>query len=440
MQHRYIPNSGDVKKEMLQEIGVSSIDELFSDIPANLRYQGKLNIDPALSEMELLKKMEGFGAKNEPMSSFTSFLGAGVYDHFVPLLINHIASRSEFYTAYTPYQAEISQGTLQVIFEYQSMICELTGMDTSNASMYDGANAAVEGVLLALNNSKSKRVLISEGMHPEVYRVIKTYLKFRDTELIEVPLKDGRTDLYKAKELLEEKTAAFIIQNPNFYGGIEDMKAFAEVAKDTVSIAHVDPISLALFEAPGKLGIDIVVGDGQALGNGINLGGPYLGFMAVGKKLVRKMPGRVAGLTKDSKGQRAFTLTLQAREQHIRRYKATSNICSNQALNALISTIYLSIMGKQGLKEVAVQSHSKAKYLRDALLETGKFEACFNAPYFKEFCLQYNGDLPAFMDKLKQEGFLAGLALEDNRLLIAVTEKRTKAEMDDFIEAVRRLG
>lgn len=438
--HRYIPNSGEVKEQMLKDMGLSSIEDLFSDIPKNLRYQGNLNIDPALSEMELLKKMEDFGKKNQPMSSFTSFLGAGVYDHFVPLLINHIASRSEFYTAYTPYQAEISQGTLQVIFEYQSMICELTGMDTSNASMYDGANAAVEGVLLALNNSKSNRVLISEGMHPEVHRVIKTYLKYRDTELIEVPLKDGRTDLDKAEELLEDKTACFILQNPNFYGGIEDMKRFSEITEKTISIAHVDPISLALFEAPGKLGIDIVVGDGQSLGNGINLGGPYLGFMAVGKKLLRKMPGRVAGLTKDSKDQRAFTLTLQAREQHIRRYKATSNICSNQALNALISTVYLTVMGKQGLREVALQAHSKAKYLYKALVDTGKFEPCFDAPFFKEFCLKYQGDLPSLMNKLKGEGFLAGFALEDNKLLVAVTEKRTKDEMDAFVDIVRRLG
>lgn len=437
--HRYIPNGGEIRKEMLSELGISSIDDLFSDIPANLRFKGDLPIEDALSESEVLNKTKALGLKNKDLSQYASFLGAGIYDHFRPLIIDHIISRSEFYTAYTPYQPEIAQGTLQMIFEYQSLICQLTGLDSSNASMYDGSNAAAEAVLLAINNFKNpKNILLSEAVHPEVRKVIETYLHFRDIAVKYVPLKNGATDLNQARELMDEGTAGFLMQNPNFYGAVENVAEFADTCPEKVfSILMVDPISLGVFEAPGKYGIDIVVGDGQSLGNGMNLGGPYLGFMAVSKKHVRKMPGRVVGMSVDTKGERAFVLTLQAREQHIRRYKATSNICSNQSLNSLVASIYLNTMGKKGLREVCEQCYSKAAYLREGLLATGKFNETKGQLFFKEFTLQFKGDAKALLAKLEQEGVLGGYLAEDNEIIVAVTEKRTKAEMDKFISVVR---
>ncbi|WP_459128708.1 aminomethyl-transferring glycine dehydrogenase subunit GcvPA [Guggenheimella bovis] len=439
--YRYIPSAGRNGQALLEELNVSSVDELFKDIPEHLRFEGELDLPESKSELEVLRTMSDYANESVSQSSFASFLGAGVYDHFRPLIIDHIIGRSEFYTAYTPYQAEISQGTLQAIFEYQSFISDLTGMPVSNASMYDGSNACVESLLLAINNDrKATNVLVSEGVNPEVLAVIKTYLQFRDIEVKMVPLKDGVTDQEKLSELLEGSPSCFLFQNPNYFGGIETMAPLASMCKEkkVLSIVNVDPISLAVIEAPGKVGIDIVVGDGQSLGNGMNFGGPYLGFMAVTDKLVRKIPGRIVGLTKDARGERAFVLTLQAREQHIRRYKATSNICSNQSLNTLAASIYLVTMGKTGLKEVAVQSHSKATYLRKGLIETGQFEPVFEGPFFKEFALRYKGNLDALLDELKKHGILGGVRLSSDTLLIAVTEKRTKEEMDRFIDVVRR--
>ncbi|NLY72112.1 MAG: aminomethyl-transferring glycine dehydrogenase subunit GcvPA [Tissierellia bacterium] len=446
--HRYIPNNGALLDEMLKDIGISSMDELFRDIPQDLQFKGNLDIPGALSEMELLEKTTKLAELNKSSDQLVNFLGAGVYDHFVPLVIDHIISRSEFYTSYTPYQAEVSQGTLQAIFEYQSLITQLTGMEVSNASMYDGSNAAIEAAILSLNaKRKSDTVLISEGVHPEVIEVIKTYLHFRQTNVKLVPLTaEGKTDLAKAEELMGDGVASIMVQNPNFFGVIEDVGAVADFAKSNkiMSIDYVDPISLGILEAPGNQGVDVVVGDGQSLGNGLNFGGPYLGIMAMRKKDVRKIPGRVVGLSKDVDGNRAFVLTLQAREQHIRRFKATSNICSNQSLNMLVASIYLNTMGKEGLREVAVQSASKAAYLKKALLDTGLFEEVYSGKTFKEFTLAYKGDLDALLKGLEEEGFLGGVNLErfgrKGQLLIAVTEKRTKAQMDAYVDAVRRLS
>lgn len=438
--HRYIPNGEQVTQEMLRDLGISSINELFADIPANLRFQGHLPIEEALSESDMLRHATELGNKNQNLSQNVCFLGGGVYDHFRPLIIDHIIGRSEFYTSYTPYQPEIAQGTLQMIFEYQSLICQLTGMDTSNASMYDASNATAEAVLLSINNTrKANRVLVSEGLNPEYLQVIKTYLHFRGIEVVMVPLVDGKTDLASIEGDLTPETACVVVQNPNYYGVLEDVKGFGAMTEGKVfSVLVTDPISLGVLEKPGKFGIDIVVGDGQSLGNGMNLGGPYLGYMAVSRKHIRRIPGRVAGMSRDSKGERAFVLTLQAREQHIRRYKATSNICSNQSLNALVASIYLNVMGPQGLKEVCQQSYSKATYLRNGLLETGLFNETRGNTYFKEFTLQFKGDAQALLDALRAENILGGILLEDNEILIAVTEKRTKEELDRYLEVVRR--
>lgn len=447
MIHRYIPKGDGEKEKMLEKIGVESIDDLFVDIPKDLKLTEPLKIPEAMSELDLLRRAQELGEKNIPITSRVSFLGAGVYDHYVPLLIDHIISRSEFYTSYTPYQPEIAQGTLQAIFEYQTLICRLTGMDISNASMYEGASAAAEALLIALaDKRKSNNVLVSAGMHPDAIQVIKTYLHYRDVEVREVPLKDGHTDLEAAKELADEHTAGMVMQNPNFFGEMEDVPSFATFAKDNkmLSILSVDPISLALLEPPGKQGIDLVIGDGQALGNGLNFGGPYLGFLAVNKKHMRKMPGRLVGVSKDTEGKRAFVLTLQAREQHIRRYKATSNICTNMSLNALMASVYLNTLGKEGMREVAIQSLSKSHYLYNGLLETGAFEEVFSTPFFKEFTLKYKGDVKKLLAKLLECNIVGGLDLSDygreGEILVAVTEKRTKEEMDRYIACVKEVS
>jgi len=447
MIHRYIPKGDGEKEKMLEKIGVESIDDLFVDIPKELKLTEPLKIPEAMSELDLLRRAQELGEKNIPITSRVSFLGAGVYDHYVPLLIDHIISRSEFYTSYTPYQPEIAQGTLQAIFEYQTLICRLTGMDISNASMYEGASAAAEALLIALaDKRKSNNVLVSAGMHPDAIQVIKTYLHYRDVEVREVPLKDGHTDLEAAKELADEHTAGMVMQNPNFFGEMEDVPSFATFAKDNkmLSILSVDPISLALLEPPGKQGIDLVIGDGQALGNGLNFGGPYLGFLAVNKKHMRKMPGRLVGVSKDTEGKRAFVLTLQAREQHIRRYKATSNICTNMSLNALMASVYLNTLGKEGMREVAIQSLSKSHYLYNGLLETGAFEEVFSTPFFKEFTLKYKGDVKKLLAKLLECNIVGGLDLSnygrEGEILVAVTEKRTKEEMDRYIACVKEVS
>ncbi len=436
--NKYIPNTEAERKSMLESMGMNSMDDLFADIPEDLRLGRDLDIPDGLSEMELSKHMNELASKNK--SGLTCFTGAGAYDHYIPSLINHLILRQEFFTAYTPYQPEISQGTLQMIFEYQSMICELTGMEVSNASMYDGGTACVEAAIMSLAaKKKGDNVVISKTVNPETIQLLKTYMKAKGIEVVEVGMDNGVTDLAKLKEAVNNATAGVIVQSPNFFGIIEDVQAAADIAHEqkALCIDYVDPISLGLLKKPADMGADIVVGDAQAFGSALNFGGPYIGFMATKSKHARKMPGRIVGQTVDTEGKRGFVLTLQAREQHIRREKATSNICSNQGLCTLIVTIYLTTMGKAGLKEVATQCMEKAQYAYKKLTESGKFKPMFEGrPFFKEFALTTDVDVSSMNKKLLEKDILGGYELsrdfEDmkNGLLLCVTEKRTKEEID----------
>ena len=436
--NKYIPNTEAERKSMLESMGMNSMDDLFADIPKDLRLGRDLDIPDGLSEMELSKHMNELASKNK--SGLTCFMGAGAYDHYIPSLINHLILRQEFFTAYTPYQPEISQGTLQMIFEYQSMICELTGMEVSNASMYDGGTACVEAAIMSLAaKKKGDNVVISKTVNPETIQLLKTYMKAKGIEVVEVDMDNGVTDLAKLKEAVNKTTAGVIVQSPNFFGIIEDVQAAADIAHEqkALCIDYVDPISLGLLKKPADMGADIVVGDAQSFGSALNFGGPYIGFMATKSKLARKMPGRIVGQTVDTEGKRGFVLTLQAREQHIRREKATSNICSNQGLCSLIVTIYLTTMGKAGLKEVATQCMEKAQYAYKKLTESGKYKPMFEGrPFFKEFALTTDVDVSSMNKKLLEKDILGGYELSrdfadmKNGLLLCVTEKRTKEEID----------
>ncbi|AWI03015.1 aminomethyl-transferring glycine dehydrogenase subunit GcvPA [Clostridium drakei] len=440
----YIPVTPEDEKEMLNSIGLNSLDELFSDIPESIKLKRSLSLPGGLSELELLRYLDTLANKNLSTSELTCFLGAGAYDHYIPALIKHIVSKSEFYTAYTPYQAEISQGTLQCIFEYQSMICELTGLDAANASMYDGATACTEAALMAVDSTRKKKILVSKTVHPETRKVVETYTKFKDIELIEIDMEDGVTDLEKLKSAIDNKTAGVILQNPNFFGIIEEVKELEKITHDNKAllIMSVDPISLGILKSPGELGADIAVGEGQSLGNNMSFGGPYVGFMATKAKLMRKMPGRIVGQTQDLDGRRGFVLTLQAREQHIRREKATSNICSNEALNALAAAIYLTTMGKKGIKEVAYQSTQKAHYAFNKVINSGKFKPLFNKPFFKEFALVSEKEPAIINGELLKNKILGGYPLSrdyasyKNALLFCVTEKRTAQEIDKLVSVM----
>jgi glycine dehydrogenase subunit 1 len=439
---RYISNSQAQQLEMLGDLGFKSFEDLFVDIPKKLRLNRTLDLPLAASEMELLKSMGNMAKKNSNLEDYACFLGAGAYDHFVPSVIDQLLSRQEFYTAYTPYQAEISQGTLQAMFEYQTMICELTGMDVANASMYDGASALAEAGLMACQSTKRSEILVARTVHPESKDVINTYSGFNNVKIIEVGYIDGQVDLKDLAEKITPNTAAVIVQSPNFFGIIEQLKEIGELAHENKSlfVVSADPISLALLKSPGELGADIVVGEGQPLGNPISFGGPYLGFFATTEKLMRKMPGRIVGETKDKFGKRGFVLTIQTREQHIRREKATSNICSNQSLNALAATIYLTLLGKEGLKEVATLCLQKSHYAFNQLIETGKFTPQFTAPFFKEFVVKSENPVAKLNNQLWETKILGGYDIGkaypelSNGWLIAVTEQRTREEIDRLVE------
>ncbi len=440
----YIPTTAEDQKDMLKSIGLDSLEDLFSDIPEDIKLKRKLNLPQGLSELELLTHTNNLADKNLSLNELTCFLGAGAYDHYIPAVIKHIISRSEFYTAYTPYQAEISQGTLQSIFEYQSMICELTGLEAANASMYDGATACTEAALMAVDSTRRKKIVISKTVHPEIRKVLETYTKFRNIELVQVDIVDGVTDLEKLKAVVDKNTAGVIIQNPNFFGIIEEVKDIEKITHDNKAlfIMSVDPISLGILKSPGELGADVAVGEGQSLGNNINFGGPYVGFMATNSKLMRKMPGRIVGQTVDLEGKRGFVLTLQAREQHIRREKATSNICSNQAINALTAAIYLTTMGKKGIKEVAYQSTQKAHYAFRELTKSGKFKPVFNKPFFKEFTVTTQKNPSLINRELLNNKILGGYCLGreypsyKNALLFCVTEKRTEHDIQKLVSVM----
>lgn len=440
--HKYIPNTTDDRDEMLKTLGYQTMDQLFSDIPENLKLNRPLDLDGAKSELAIRQVFKNHGLSNRSLEELTCFMGAGAYDHYIPSAVDQITSRQEFFTAYTPYQPEISQGTLRAIFEFQTLICRLTGMDVANASMYDGPTACAEGAILAVEAKKKRRVVVAETVHPEVRQVLKTYCRFKSIDVEEVSMAGGETD-YDDLNGKMKGAAAVIVQNPNFFGIVEDVEQVVAIAAEhkALVIDYVDPMSLGILKSPGEQGVDIVVGEGQSLGNPLNFGGPYLGFFAVTKKLVRKIPGRVVGETVDADGARAYVLTLQAREQHIRRFKATSNICSNQALVALRSTVYMSLMGKKGLQEVAEQSYRKAHYAYNRLIETGKFRPVFEKPFFKEFALEYLGDVGHLNAALLENGILGGFETGqhydmDNVVLMAVTEKRSREEIDQLTQLV----
>lgn len=444
----YIPNTKQDEEKMLEALGIDSIDRLFDDIPASIKLGRRLNINCPHSETEAAKKIKSIANKNLSTDELVCFRGAGAYDHSIPSVVHHLISRSEFYTAYTPYQPEISQGTLQAIFEYQTMIANLTGLEVSNASMYDGASATAEAAMLAAANQKGDTIVISETVHPDTREVVKTYMRFYGVKVVEVPSKDGVTDMTALKEIVDANTVGVIIQTPNFFGNIEDCTEAVEIAHENKAlfIMNVDPISLGMLKTPGEYGADLAVGEGQVMGNNLNYGGPYLGFMAASNKQMRKLPGRIVGQTLDLDGKRAFTLTLQAREQHIRRDKATSNICSNQALNALAATVYLGALGKAGLYEVAEQSAKKAYYAYNALINTGKFRAVYNKPFFREFVLETDMDVDKLNAALAEKGFLGGYNLskaypsDKNRVLFCVTEKRTIEEIDCLVKAMEEIA
>ncbi len=432
---------------MLATIGVPSTEELFRDIPEEIRYRGVLPMSSSLDEFSLLGHMKELAGRNADTDSYTSFLGAGIYDHHLPVVINHMISRSEFYTAYTPYQPEISQGELQAIFEFQSYICELTGMAVANASMYDGVTALSEAGALAAGATKRKQLIISRTVHPEAREMVRTMAHGLNLDIAEVGYANGVTDLAALKEALTSETAAVLVQSPNFFGCVEDLAAIAPIIHDVkgLFVVSTNPISLGLIEAPGKLGADIVVGDAQPLGISQSLGGPTCGFFAVAEPLMRRMPGRIVGQTTDIDGKRGFVLTLQAREQHIRREKATSNICSNQALLALCASIYLSTMGKQGLRDVANLNLQKAHYASGQLASQNGIQLPFSAPFFNEFVIQLpeGTSVKELNLQLLQAGVLGGYDLGlaypelKGHMLIAVTEKRTRAEIESFAS---RLG
>ena len=435
---KYFPHTEEEIKEMLRVAGVNSLEELYSDVPESIRFKGDYDIPEAKSEIELRQLLESFGLLNDQL---TSFAGAGVYDHYTPAVIPNIISRSEFLTSYTPYQAEISQGTLHYIFEYQSMMAELTGMDISNASMYDGTTATAEAAIMAMNaGKKCTKVLASRTVDPKTMQVVETYAKYHGFDVEMIDEKDGITDREDMRRRLSEGgVAGVILQLPNYYGIVEDYTGFADDIHESKALMIVNSIAadLAILKSPGEWGADIAVGDGQSLGIPMSFGGPSVGYMCCKEKLLRKMPGRIVGLTQDNRGQRAFVLTLQAREQHIRRQKATSNICSNESLMALYVTIYMSLLGKQGLKEAAELSYAGAHYLYDQLMWTGRFSRAFDKPFFNEFCVRYDGDVDELLSRCAAAGYLAGVKIDEHTLMLAVTEKRQKHEIDELVELMK---
>lgn len=441
----YIPNTSDDEKRMLEVIGAESVESLFSDIPDEVKLNRALNLPNSMSELEVRNILTKLSKENKTTNDLTCFLGAGAYDHYIPSVVNHVISRSEFYTSYTPYQAEISQGTLQYIFEYQTLIANLTGMDVSNASLYDVGSGLGEAAIMATNITRKDEIVVSKTVHPDSRRVLKTYAHVQGLKVIEIDETDGVTNLEELEKNIGKNTAAVIVQNPNFFGIIEDVKSVEEIThsnKKTMLVVSVDPISLGILKSPGELGADIVVGEGQSLGLPLNYGGPYLGFIATTQKNMRKLSGRIVGESVDADGNRAFVLTLQAREQHIRREKATSNICSNQGLNTLASAVYMVAMGKNGLKEVATQSALKAHYAYNSMINTGKYKPLFDKPFFKEFAVTSDIRGDKIKDELLKDNIIGGFLLDTyypqykDGILYCVTEKRTKEEIDKLVNVL----
>lgn len=447
MSHRYIPLTEKDKQEMLQTIGAKSIGELFGDVPSDILLNRDLNIAESEAETTLLRRLNRIASKNITKETHTSFLGAGVYDHYAPSVVDAMISRSEFYTAYTPYQPEISQGELQAIFEFQTLICELTDMDVANSSMYDGMTSFAEACILAFSQTKKNKIVVSKGLHYQALQVLHTYAKTRkEFEVVEIDLDGTVTDLKKLEAAVDDETAAVAVQYPNFYGSIEDLEKIHSFIEDkkALFIVYANPLALGLLTPPGSFGADIVVGDAQPFGIPAQFGGPHCGYFATTKKLMRKVPGRLVGQTQDDEGNRGFVLTLQAREQHIRRDKATSNICSNQALNALASSIAMSALGKQGIYDIAVQNIEHANYAKQQFIKKG-FEV-LDGTSFNEFVVKFDKPIQQVNEELVKYniigGFDLGVVSDDfkNHMLIAVTELRTKDEIDTFVEKAGELN
>ena len=437
MTYKYFPHTEEDLQAMLSTVGIDSIDALYAQIPEAIRFRDSYQLPTEMSEIEVRQLFERLGQQNKQL---TCYAGYGVYDHYTPSVIPQLLQRSEFLTSYTPYQAEISQGTLHYIFEYQSMMAELTGMDISNASMYDGTTATAEAMMMAVAaGKKQNRVLVSETLNADTRKVLDTYALHHGIELVTIAAEDGVTSKENLEALLAEGgVAGVIVQQPNAVGIIEDYSGFADACHDKKALFIMNSVAadLAVLKTPGEWGADIAVGDGQSLGIPMQWGGPYVGYMCCTEKLIRKMPGRIVGKTVDNRGQRAFVLTLQAREQHIRRQKATSNICSNQSLMALWVTVYLSLMGKQGLKEAAELSYAGAHYLCDKLLATGKFHLVYDQPFFNEFLVHYDGNMDNLFSSCMMNGILPGVRMDDGNLLMAVTEKRTKEEIIEYMKII----
>jgi glycine dehydrogenase subunit 1 len=442
----YLPNTEADRRAMLAELGLDSVEDLFRDIPEKVRFRGRLDLPPALSEPELLAHMKALAGRNADASEWVLFLGGGAYDHFIPSVVGHVIGRSEFYTAYTPYQAEVSQGVLQSIYEYQSLITRLTGMDVANASMYDGASAMAEAALIACAATRRKKVVVPSTVSPEYRETILTYTAGQKIEVAVAPYdaETGTADLSELEKLVDDDTAAVLLQHPNYFGCLEDPGEVSRLAHGVraLFVVGVDPVSLGVLKPPGEYGADIALGEGQPLGNPLSFGGPYLGFFAATEKLIRRMPGRIAGATVDKDGDRGFVLTFQTREQHIRREKATSNICSNEALNALAAAVYLTAMGREGLVEVAKLCLHKARYARERLSALPGFRTPFGAPFFKEFVVSGPRPLEDLNRSLASRRMLVGPDLGrhypelEGSFLVAVTEKRTRAEIDGLADGL----
>jgi glycine dehydrogenase subunit 1 len=445
----YVLNTPDDQNAMLARIGVSSIEELFANIPAELRLNRPLAIPPALGEMELQRHMEWLASRNQAAGDAVCFLGGGAYDHFIPSVVDAIAGRGEFYTAYTPYQAEASQGTLQAIFEYQTLMCQLTGLDVANASLYEGGSSVAEAVLMALGaTQRAGEVLVAESVHPEYRQTLATYLANLNCRVRTLPTPNGFLDPDDVARAVGDSTVCVIAQSPNFFGHLEEMKAIGAAAHKAgaVFIASFDPVCTGVLKRPGDYGADIAVAEGQGLGNPLGFGGPYLGILACRCEYLRKIPGRLVGQTTDRNGQRCWVLTLQTREQHIKREKATSNICTNQGLLALRAAVHLTALGPQGLKETAELCIRKAHYAAAELCRIPGVSLRFPAPFAKEFTLRVGTDVPALLAELRDAGYHAGLPLGRwypqlaDCITVAVTEKRTKAEIDGLVAAMKAVG
>lgn len=441
----YVPHSDQERQELLREIGVSRFDDLLKGVPESVRLKESLNLPPALSEFETLKILDGLAAKNHYGPEYVNFMGCGAYDHYIPAIVGHLVDRSEFKTAYTPYQAEVAQGTLQVIYEFQSLICRLTGMEAANASMYDGGSATAEAVLLALNATKRRKIVVSSLVHPHYLDVVRVYLGGNDYEIVKVDHDNGNVDIDDLNAKITD-AACFVLQNPNFYGLIEPTDAIPQIVKGAgaLLIAVTNPVALAYLKAPVEYDADIAVGEGQAFGNSLMFGGPYFGFFATKKQFLRQMPGRLAAMTKDRNGKRGYCLTLQTREQHIRRDKATSNICTNQALCALAGTIHMATLGKEGLKEVARLCVNKAHYLKEALGSVAGVKLAYNRPFFMEFPLRLPEPARDVFDRLVPHKIFAGVPTArflwpEDLLIVCATETRTREEMELYRQALKEV-